>query len=395
VLESDLRELFERQSATELLPAPISIPAARRTGRARLFRRRAGTFGSPILAAAAVVAVVLAGPFAAAPRPPAPRTGLPAAPKVFDPLTPYAAATWYPYRPSLVNSAGWHTALLLGASSGSRAASTEIVLYAAGWCTLSSARLSCGSTAAGTRAEMTVSGPAPDVHGQPAYWTRFAGGNLDPLRPRAGSTTETVAFQYARGGWAVVESTGTAADVIKVAASLRYGQTSHLRFPFRLAGLPRVWSEVLLAGYVRPGPGAQGPTEAELILGSPATRPGTAPRGALTVVANTQTEQGPRCSTQSVPVGSGQTSTSRPVPCPSMVINGYRVFLNSPPVKGAQTLFAPDADGLYLYEKIINPAGASLSPTAILAHYLHLLGPNAANWTTTPSSGETVKLDHP
>ena len=394
MLETDLRDLFARQAASELPPTPISIPAARHIGRARLLRRRATAFGSPVLAAGAVVAVVLAGLFAASPRQPATTPGGPAAPELFNPLVPYATATWYPYRPSLVNGADWHTALLLQASSRSPAENTEVVLDAAGWCTLSSASLSCGSAAAGTRAEMTVSGPAPDVHGQPAYWTRFASGDLKPLRPRAGSTTEMVAFQYARGGWAVVESTGTPADVIRVAASLRYGQTSHLRFPFRLAGLPRAWSEVLLAGYVRPGPGAQGPTEDELILGSPATRPGTATRDALMVLASTQTAQGTRCRTQSVTVGSSQTSTSQPVSCPSTVINGYRVFLNAPPVKGAQTLFAPDADGLYLYEQTIGP-GAPLSPIAILAHHLHLLGPNAANWTTTPSSGETVKLDQP
>jgi hypothetical protein len=88
VLESDLRELFRRQAATDLLPAPISIPAARRTGRFRLFRRRAGAFGSPVLAAGAVVAILLVGPFAAAPRQPAPGSGLPAAPKQFNPLVP-------------------------------------------------------------------------------------------------------------------------------------------------------------------------------------------------------------------------------------------------------------------------------------------------------------------
>jgi hypothetical protein len=80
VHESDLRVLFKRQAAIELPPAPISIPAARRIGRARLLRRRAGAFGSPVLAAAAVVAVVLlTGLFAAGPRQPATVTGGPAA----------------------------------------------------------------------------------------------------------------------------------------------------------------------------------------------------------------------------------------------------------------------------------------------------------------------------
>ena len=387
--ESDLRVLFKRQAASELPPAPISIPAARRIGRARLLRRRAAAFGSPVLAAAAVVAVVLAV-FAAGPDQPATPAG-PAAPRLFNPLVPYATVTWYPYRPSLVGGSAWHTGLLLRASSRSPGQSTSVVLYAAGWCTLRSASLSCGSTAAGTSVEMTVSGPAPKVQGQAAYWTRYAGGDLTPLRPPA-SGTQMVAFQYARGGWAVVESTGTPADVLKIAASMRYGQTSALRFDFRLTGLPSAWSEVLLAGFTRPGPGAHAPVADTLVLGSPAIRPGTAVRDALTVITSTQPGQGPHCKTSTVPAG--QASQTQPVPCPSKVINGYRAFLNSPPLPGKQTLFAPDADGLYLYEETTGPH-APLSPASVLAHHLELLGPDPANWITTPSSGETVRLDQP
>jgi hypothetical protein len=260
------------------------------------------------------------------------------------------------------------------------------VLYAAGWCTLQSASLSCGSTAVGTRALMTVSGRAPDVQGHAAYWTRYAGGNLAPLRPRAG-TPELLAFQYARGGWAVVESTGTPADVLRVAASLRYGQTAPLRFPFRLTGLPSAWSEVLLASFTQAGPGAQAPTVDELLLGSPATQPGTAPRDTLTILTNTQTTQGPQCRTSTVPAGqpSRASQASQPASCPSQVINGYRVFLNTPPSPGKQTLFAPDAGGLYLYEQTTGP-DAPLSPSSVLAHHLQLLGPDPANWTTAPVS---------
>jgi hypothetical protein len=392
VRESDLRVLFKRQAAIELPPAPISIPAARRIGRARLLRRRAVAFGSPVLAAAAVVAVVLAGLFAAGPRQPATTLGSPAAPKLFNPLVPYASVTWYPYRPGLVGSLGWHTGLLLNAFSRSPAKSTNVVLYAAGWCTLKSASLSCGSTPAGTRVEATVSGQAPDVQGQAAYWARYAGGDLAPFRPPSG-ITQMLAFQYARGGWAVVESTGTPADVLRVAASLRSGQTSPLRFPFRLTGLPWAWSRVLSARFTQPGPGARAPTENVLLLGSPATRLGTLPRDTLTVLTGTQTIQGPRCRIKTAPVGqpspasqaSQPSQPSRPVACPSKVINGYLVFLNTPPEPGKQTLFSPDADGLYLYEQTTGP-GAPLSPASVLAGHLQLLGPDPANWTTAPVS---------
>jgi hypothetical protein len=390
VRESDLRVLFKRQAASELPPAPISIPAARRIGRARLLRRRAAAIGSPVLAAAAVVAVVLAA-FAAGPDRHGTTPAGPAAPRLFNPLVPYATVTWYPYRPSLVGGSAWHTGLLLRASSRSPAESTSVVLYAAGWCTLQSASLSCGSTAAGTRVEMAVTGRAPNVQGQAAYWTRYAGGDLTPLRPPA-SGAQMVAFQYARGGWALVESTSTPADVLKIAASVRYGQTSRLRFDFRLTGLPSAWSEVLLAGFTRPGPGAHGPVADTLLLGSPATRPGSAVHDALTVITGTQPGQGPRCKISTVPAG--QASQTKPTPCPSKVINGCRTFLNSPPLPGKQTLFAPDADGMYLYEETSGP-DAPLSPASVLAHHLELLGSDPANWITTPSSGETVRLDEP
>jgi len=382
VRESDLRVLFKRQAAIELPPAPISIPAARRAGRARLLGRRAGVFGSPVLAAVAVVAVVLlAGLFAAGPRQPATTVGS-AAPKLFNPLVPYATVTWYPYRPGLVGSLGWRTGLLLRASSRSPAESTKVVLYAAGRCTLQSASLSCGSTPGGTRVDLTVTGHAADVQGQAAYWARYAGGDLAPFLPL--SSTRMLAFQYARGGWAVVVSTGTPADVLRVAASLRYGQTSPLRFSFRLTSLPWAWSEVLAAESTQPGPGVQAPTAKLLLLASPATRLGAAPRDTLTVLTNTQTIRPPQCRT-SIALKGQPSQPSRPISCPSKVINGYRVFLNSPPVPGKQTLFAADADGLYLYEQTTGP-GAPLSPANVLAQHLQLLGPDPANWTTAPVS---------
>jgi hypothetical protein len=390
VHESDLRELFRRQAATDLLPAPISIPAVRRTGRSRLFWRRAGTFGSPILAAAAVIAIVLAV-IAASPRQPAPGSGLPAAPRLFNPLVPYAAVTWYPYQPGREGVSAWHTALLLTADS--RSEITAVVLYPAGWCTMTSASLSCGSTEAGTRVDMTVRGSAPDVQGQPAYWTRYTGGNLKPLRPQAGHAEKMVAFQYARGGWAVVESTGTPADVTRIAGSLQYGQTSRLRFPFRLTSLPRQWSEVLLAQYVQPGPDApQSPSEFALFLGSPATRPGTAAPDLLTMFASTMTQPPPRCRTSTKTISGPGKSTTQPAPCSLPMINGHQVVLNEPPVAGKQTLLAPGADGLYVSVQT-DSQGAPLSPSEVFASHLQLLGPDTANWTTSPGAG--TRLTNP
>jgi hypothetical protein len=107
-------------------------------------------------------------------------------------------------------------------------------------------------------------------------------------------------------------------------------------------------------------------------------------RDTLTVLNNTQPIRPPQCRTRAVPQGQ-PSQPSRPVACPSQVINGYRVFLNTPPSPGKQTLFAPDADGLYLYEDATGPQ-APLSPASVVAHHLQLLGPDQANWTTVPVS---------
>jgi hypothetical protein len=102
-----------------------------------------------------------------------------------------------------------------------------------------------------------------------------------------------LAFQYAPSGWAVVQSTGTPADLLRVAASVRYGQTSPLRFPFQLTGLPQGWSHVLYPTFTQAAPSAQAPTHDEVLLGNLADRPGTPVRDALIVQTSTQTTQGP------------------------------------------------------------------------------------------------------
>jgi hypothetical protein len=377
VRESDLRVLFDRQAATELEPAPINIPAARRIGRARLLRRRVVAYGSPVLAAAAVLAIVL-GVFVAGPGQ-LPASG--GAPAQFNPLVPYAAVGWYPFRPAVVGASDWRTALLLRAS-GDASQATEVILYAAGQCTLLDARLSCGSTVAQNMTVMTVSGRAPDVRGRTAYWTRRSGGNLGQLRAIAG-VRRLLAFQYASGGWGVVESTGTEADLLNVAGSMRYGQTTALRFPFRLTGLPSVWSDVLFAAYTEPGPGGHGPIGHTVFLGQDSAPPATAVRDGLTVMVGSQAAPTPKCQIRQVTAG-GKAGRAKDVRCPSMrTINGYRVYLNTPPVPHEETLVAPNVDGLYVFERTAS-TGAPLSPSSVLAGHLHLLGPDPAHWTTSP-----------
>jgi Galactose oxidase, central domain len=58
MLEDNLRTLFTLEAETDQPPSAISVPAAGRRARARQRQRRALALGSPVLAAAAVIAVI-------------------------------------------------------------------------------------------------------------------------------------------------------------------------------------------------------------------------------------------------------------------------------------------------------------------------------------------------
>lgn len=60
MLEEDIQSLYERMAGMEQPPSSIGIPGAGRAGRARLARRRAAAVATPVLAAAAVIAIALA-----------------------------------------------------------------------------------------------------------------------------------------------------------------------------------------------------------------------------------------------------------------------------------------------------------------------------------------------
>lgn len=60
MLEDDLKTLFTLEAAADQPPSQVSVPAAGRSARARQRLQRALTIGSPVLAAAAVTAVIVA-----------------------------------------------------------------------------------------------------------------------------------------------------------------------------------------------------------------------------------------------------------------------------------------------------------------------------------------------
>jgi hypothetical protein len=360
MLDQMIRDAFDQMAYADQPPGRVSVAQAIRQARIRRCRQLVTAVCAPVLVAAAALAVALSGALVAgvtASRPTPAVTGSRVAPKRFNPLVPYVAAGWYPFRASQSEIDSWPTVLSLSAGYGeSRSAWANIVVYASGQCRLATSRLLCGAAADGTSAVLTLRGQVPDVGLRTAYWIGNAGGLL--FLDGVGHDLR-VAFQYARGGWAVVTSGDKPADAVRIARALRYGQTSPLLFPARVSGLPRAWREVQEVYYGQDGPRFA----SSVVLGSHPSGPAFMPPHSL----NVSVELGERITPDCVRT------------CHATVINGYKVLLFKEPAQ----VFVPIADGLSLQVFVSGPT-PQLSPADIFAHDLQLLGPSPAHWTTHP-----------
>ena len=97
-------------------------------------------------------------------------------------------------------------------------------------------------------AAFTVTGAAPNINGQPAFWTDHGSGVAWEYAPDAWAELSLSGIA-AGGGKAVPPSAATRALLQKVAAHVAYGDTTPLTFAFRLSGeLPAGW-KVWRAGF--------------------------------------------------------------------------------------------------------------------------------------------------
>ncbi len=354
MLDRLLQDTFDRMAGTDQPPARVSITEAIRQARLQRRRQRLTAAGTPLLAAGAVLAVVLTGAMGSgqAHSPAvAPGSAGPSAPRLFNPLVPYVAASWIPHRGGLFSGVAWSTAFRLNYNGA------WVAVYAADQCVLTTSRLACGTVPAGTDAVLTLSGRAPDVGPHAAYWIGHATGNLV-----SGLVTNMVAFQYARGGWAMVSSASSRADVIRIAAHLRYGQTSGIRLPARLTALPPAWRHVEHVVYLVTGPTPLAASFVVVDLSRHLTGSDAWPPDTLVL---------------EVGVGNGLTQTcSRVSRC--VVVDGHKVYLVG--WAGSHGLIAPRVDGLHLQIAVDGPQ--LLTPIDVFAHHLQLLGTDPAHWTT-------------
>jgi len=253
--EAGARALLERLGATEQPPSRVDIGLARLRGGTLLRRRRWALAGAPVVAAAAVVALVLGiGAITGGGDGP----GLPpAVPTLsvrhpFNPLAPYAAFGWLPEGvPRNVTSGGSTLAELELAVGSWAKGQFSLSVWAPATCNPDAAQvraalrkhqhplLNC-TQPTGSDWAANMSRRAPAIAGRPGFW--FDGHML--------------AWEYAPYAWATlfVSRRGTPippATIVKVAAHVRFAATTKpaVKFPFQLTGLPASWRVLSVAGW--------------------------------------------------------------------------------------------------------------------------------------------------
>jgi hypothetical protein len=386
MLETDIKAVYERMAAADQPPTHISIPAAHRHGRAQLRRRRATAIGAPVLAAGAVAAIAFTGALTAG-NGLVPATGTrtaPAvAPKYFDPLRPYVSFGWlpagWPNRPvgTFTRTTASLTAEISGLNVRPDPQWVSVEANANGRCHVSGHTLNCGKDEMAVRLGRKVG----TADGRPAYWTK------PPSEKVSLAAVEgTLAWQYARGGWATVQAPSLI-GALNVAATVQFGrwaQHSTIRFSAQLTGVPADWQvNWVNTAYMRNSPGSGPYLEFASAYGITAG-PGPAavnlqPYGPFPAISNTPSiVGGPFVGRGACALGYSHTLVTR-------VINGYEVYLETVQVTHEPTYSlacAADADGA-LVDIAVGPHPV-ISAENLFAHHIRLFGPRPDKWTTKP-----------
>lgn len=378
MLEEDIKSLYDRMADMDQPPSSISIPGARRAGRVRLTRRRVAAVATPVLAAVAVIAIALTASIQGGPHGTQPTGGLHGtpptgsaqrAPQYFNPLRPYARFGWLPPQSPSFPADGEvisQRMMSLGYPSGA-----FLALYAAGACHLTGHTLNCSPS--GNRYPLGRNIAQGDGH--PAYWTA-------PQKARSpfpGTSPGQLAWQYAVGGWAVLDyaASGHASainDAVKIADHVRFGYRGEpaIRFPVQLTDVPANWQvncvATSLLGHVMYA--TSDVVTAGRVTGSICgdNKPLNAPHF----------DAGQGAKNQCGDFSHAEGAHSKPE-----VINGYQVVLiTDKKFWPNHELCADDAAGTFVWIAI--GADPTLSPASIFAHHLRLLGSNPAKWTTKP-----------
>jgi hypothetical protein len=386
--EMHVRTMLGELADAEAPPARIDIPRAVSQGRRNRRWRRVAAGGST-LAISAVVGVVVslvavpgsgtAGtPHAGAPAGATSTSGTEpaAAPKRFDPLKPYASFGWLPagYTTggSFVQLAASTQSVQLGAQAGSSPSATiSLTVTVAGACTGSGSPslpvLSCSYN--GSRSgPMRATSAAPRVDGRPAFWAE--GQAKDGM----------LIWEYAPGSWSILlvpskipapPPANEQSVLLQVAANVRYGDTTPIRFPYLFTGVPAGWTVS----------GTEFTESSGRLLGQSLSLGPAVDPGALGIAI--------------MPAPPGNSCKFVAGQSQYVTLDGVKAVLRtlSEPGKGYQSLCATKVNGLQVYvdldttEPTSNtplPGVAGLGGALGVAKALHLLGTDPANWTTSP-----------
>jgi hypothetical protein len=379
MIESQIRDLFTGIAGGEPEISRVDAELARRRGRARLRWRRGAAAGTPLLAAATVVAVaVTVGLAPAHPRPGTAATGNgPAAPRQFNPLVPYLSFGWLPAGQSLVMGGVRRTVVSIeGGSKPYSAHGWDLNVYAAGQChfTPAARTLKCGAAPPEGPGKNIV-GPAPAVRGHRAWWA-------GPSRTWWASAG--LVWQYARNGWAWLflpnmyrysaqQMAAVKRDAVKIAGHVRYGApTLPLVFPAQLTHLPHNW-RVSSVVYLRDGRVLRARSYA-LAARSPS----------LGADGGLDYQSGLPYFTID-PASRKNPCARRPGESTSGIINGFRVVIthSTAGTTPSQDLCAAHADGLTLFVSELGSYPA-IGVASLFRSHLRLLGGNPANWVRNP-----------
>jgi len=408
--EMHVRTLLSGLADTEAPPARVDIDLAVSRGRRDRRWRQAIAGGSTLavaaVAGAVVTLVVVPGPGTAvtpdaggsgtavpsASATPAAGTAsgatataapgiMPAvAPRQFDPLMPYASFGWLPAGytmggPDAQLSTSTQT-VSLGASAGGN--SILLTVNAAGACTTTGAPsqqvLTCHLNDGSVSSPLRATGVAPQVNGRPAFWSRAA------VLTGSKDKDNSLIWEYAPDSWSILlAATGPEVPVAsvhttlsRVAANVRYTDTTPIRFPYWFTGVPAGWTATSATFGVTPSGELVGQG---LNLG-PAVDPGAL---GLDIMP---TPLGASCK---FIAGQSQYVT----------LDGAKAVLRmlNEPGKGYQSLCAAGVSGMQVFIGLdtTEPATSSPPPGAGglggalgVAKALHLLGADPANWTTSP-----------
>jgi hypothetical protein len=366
--EEGARTLLGQLADTEPPPARIDLGAAIAAGRRGRRWRRVRAGGWVLAATGAVAAVVAALLVVPAQRPGHRAAGDTVAPARFDALVPYASFGWLPpgFQTGAVGGTmPASTPVQLGLVAVSRRAFIGLSVNPAGTCHIAGRALLC-------RAYNTmnaVQSRAPDVNGHLAYWLLGA----------------QLAWEYAPGAWSVLDWTdanlpwppagGERTAVLRVAAGVRFGRTTPIRFPYWISSLPAGW-RVSEVDYT---PLAGQPVVQTLHLDDYPGDVGNFVRGDVDEV---EIFAAPAAHSDfSCPQGTGQHVT----------VDGAAAVLEYSPAHGRdQQLCIPGLHGLrvlvWLTARDNAPAPNPAGPHGVLAYarLLHPLGPDPAHWTADP-----------